>query len=158
MSTLDRVHSFTQRYGLAMPILQAPMAGACPVALAAAVANAGGMGGMGALLTKPEGIEAWARDFRGQSNGGFQLNLWIPDPPPQRDAAAEAKTRDFLGQWGPTVEPNAGDATPPDFAAQCEALIAAGPRAVSSIMGLFPAPYTEKLKARGIAWFATVTT
>jgi nitronate monooxygenase len=158
MSTLDRVHSFTQRYGLAMPILQAPMAGACPVALAAAVANAGGMGGMGALLTKPDGIEAWARDFRGQSNGGFQLNLWIPDPPPQRDAAAEAKTRDFLGQWGPTVEPNAGDATPPDFAAQCEALIAAGPRAVSSIMGLFPAPYIEKLKARGIAWFATVTT
>src|SRR6185312_6566858 len=128
MSVLDRVQSFTRRYGLQIPILQAPMAGACPVALAAAVANAGGMGGMGALLTKPDGIEAWARDFRGQSNGGFQLNLWIPDPPPQRDAAAEAKTRDFLGQWGPTVEPNAGDATPPDFAAQCEALIAAGPR------------------------------
>ena len=158
MSTLDRVHSFTQRYGLAMPILQAPMAGACPAALAAAVANAGGMGGMGALLTKPEGIEAWARDFRDQSNGGFQLNLWIPDPPPQRDAAAEAKTRDFLGQWGPPVAAAAGDATPPDFAAQCDALIAAGPRAVSSIMGLFPAPFIAKLKARGIAWFATVTT
>lgn len=158
MSVRDRVQSFMQRYSLQMPILQAPMAGACPVTLAAAVANAGGMGGMGALLTVPEGIDAWARDFRGQCNGGFQLNLWIPDPPPQRDAAAEARTRDFLGQWGPPVAANAGDATPPDFAAQCEALIAAGPRAVSSIMGLFPAPYIEKLKARGIAWFATVTT
>jgi nitronate monooxygenase len=158
MSALDRVHSFTQLYGLEMPILQAPMAGACPVALAAAVANAGGMGGMGALLTTPDGIAAWARDFRAQSNGGFQLNLWIPDPPPPRDAAAEAKTRDFLGQWGPPVAATAGDATPPDFAAQCEALIAAGPRAVSSIMGLFPAPYIARLKARGIAWFATVTT
>jgi nitronate monooxygenase len=141
-----------------MPILQAPMAGACPVTLAAAVANAGGMGGMGALLTKPEGIAAWARDFRGQSNGGFQLNLWIPDPPPQRDAATEAKIRDFLGQWGPPVAANAGDATPPDFAAQCEALIAAGPRAVSSIMGLFAGSYIAKLKANNIAWFATVTT
>ncbi|HEX4194959.1 MAG TPA: nitronate monooxygenase [Stellaceae bacterium] len=158
MSVRDRVQSFLQRYGLQIPILQAPMAGACPAALAAAVANAGGMGGMGALLTKPEGIEAWARDFRGQSNGGFQLNLWIPDPPPQRDATAEATMRDFLGEWGPPVAPNAGDATPPDFAAQCEALIAAGPRVVSSIMGLFPAPYIERLKARGIAWFATVTT
>jgi nitronate monooxygenase len=158
MPVLDRVQSFTQRYGMQMPILQAPMAGACPVGLAAAVANAGGLGGMGALLTKPEGIEAWARDFRDQSNGGFQLNLWIPDPPPQRDTEAEAKTRDFLGQWGPAVAANAGDATPPDFAAQCDALIAAGPRAVSSIMGLFPAPYIAKLKARGIAWFATVTT
>lgn len=158
MPVRDRVHSFTQRYGLAMPILQAPMAGACPVALAAAVANAGGMGGMGALLTKPDGIEAWAHDFRGQSNGGFQLNLWIPDPPPPRNATAEARTRDFLGEWGPPVAANAGDATPPDFTAQCDALIAAGPRAVSSIMGLFPVPYVEKLKARGIAWFATVTT
>jgi nitronate monooxygenase len=158
MPVRDRVRSFMQRYGLAMPILQAPMAGACPVALAAAVANAGGMGGMGALLTKPEGIEAWARDFRSQSNGAFQLNLWIPDPPPSRNAAAEAKMRDFLAQWGPPVAANAGDAAPPDFAAQCEALIAVGPRVVSSIMGLFPAPYVEKLKARGIAWFATVTT
>jgi len=158
MLVRDRVKSFMQRYGLAMPILQAPMAGACPVALAAAVANAGGMGGMGALLTKPEGIEAWARDFRDQSNGGFQLNLWIPDPPPQRNATAEAKTRDFLSGWGPPVDANAGEATPPDFAAQCDALIAAGPRAVSSIMGLFPSPYVERLKTRGIAWFATVTT
>ena len=158
MSAIDRVRSFTQRYGLAMPILQAPMAGACPVALASAVANAGGMGGCGALLIKPEGIEAWARDFRGQSNGAFQINLWIPDPPPRRDPAAEAKMRDFLGQWGPPVAGEAGDATPPDFAAQCEALIAAGPRAVSSIMGLFPQPYVQRLKERGIAWFATATT
>ena len=158
MHARDRVRQFTQRYGLAMPILQAPMAGACPVALAAAVANAGGMGGMGALLTKPDGIEAWARDFRGQSNGGFQLNLRIPDPAPRRDAVAEAKMRDFLGQWGPPVAANAGDATLPDFAAQCDALIAAGPRAASSIMGLFSPPYIAKLKARGIAWFATVTT
>jgi NAD(P)H-dependent flavin oxidoreductase YrpB (nitropropane dioxygenase family) len=46
MSVPDRVRRFTQRYGMQMPILQAPMAGACPVALAAAAANAGGMGGI----------------------------------------------------------------------------------------------------------------
>jgi nitronate monooxygenase len=39
-----------------MPILQAPMAGACPVPLAVAVAEAGGMGAMGALLESPDGI------------------------------------------------------------------------------------------------------
>ncbi|HLI20730.1 MAG TPA: nitronate monooxygenase [Stellaceae bacterium] len=159
MVPLERVHRFTQTYGLEMPILQAPMAGACPVALAAAVANAGGMGGCGAVLTKPEGIAAWARDFRGQSNGAFQLNLWIPDPPPpQRDGAAESRLRRFLGDWGPAVPPEAGDAIPPDFAAQCEALLAAGPRVVSSIMGLFPPDYVARLKERGIAWFATATT
>lgn len=155
---IERARNFARNHGLTIPILQGPMASASPVALAAAVANAGGMGGLGAVLTKPEGIAAWAEQFRGQSNGAFQLNLWIPDPPPRRDADAEAKMRRFLGDWGPPVPPEAGDATPPDFAAQCDALLAAGSRAVSSIMGVFPAPFVASLKARGIAWFATAST
>ncbi len=134
------------------------MATASPVALASAVANAGGMGGMGALQTKPDGIRAWAEAFRAASNGSFQLNLWIPDPPPARDPTGEAAMRSFLGAWGPPVPPDAGDARPPDFAAQCEALLAAGPRAVSSIMGIYPRAFVAAMKARGIAWFATVTT
>jgi hypothetical protein len=40
-----RAKEFCELYGLKIPILLAPMAGACPVALSAAVANAGGMGG-----------------------------------------------------------------------------------------------------------------
>ncbi|MGH7042682.1 MAG: nitronate monooxygenase, partial [Acetobacteraceae bacterium] len=135
---LDRAEAFCRRFGLAVPILQAPMAGACPASLAAAVANAGGMGGMGALLTTPDGIAAWAAAFRAQSNGAFQMNLWIPDPPPRRDREAEARVRDFLTAWGPPVPPEAGNTTPPDFTAQCAALLEAGPAAVSSIMGLYP--------------------
>jgi hypothetical protein len=113
------------------------MAGACPASLASAVANAGGMGGLGALTTAPDGIADWVREFRDQSNGGFQINLWIPDPPPVRDPDHEREVRKFLGQWGPAVPAEAGDSTPLDFAAQCEALLVARPRVVSSIMGLF---------------------
>jgi nitronate monooxygenase len=155
---LDRADTFCRRFGLSVPILQAPMAGACPVGLAAAVANAGGMGGMGALLTAPAGIAEWAATFRAQSNGAFQMNLWIPDPPPARDAAAEARVRDFLGGFGPPVPAEAGDAAPPDFAAQCAALLEARPAAVSSIMGLYPPAFVAALKARGIAWLACATT
>src|SRR6202008_1674238 len=36
----------------------------------------------------------------------------------------------------------------------CEALLVAGPRVVSSIMGLFPKKFVAEIKARGIAWFA----
>jgi nitronate monooxygenase len=136
----------------------APMAGACPAALAAAVGNAGGMGGLGALTTAPDGIAAWAQQFRGQSNGTFQINLWVPDPPPPRDAGHEQRVREFLGQWGPPVPPEAGDAVPLDFDAQCAALLAAAARVVSSIMGLFPDKFVAELKARGIAWFACATT
>jgi len=156
-SARERAAAFCRRFGLRVPILMAPMAGACPVGLAAAVGNAGGMGGLGALMTAPDGIDAWVRQFRGQSNGTFQINLWVPDPPPLRDAAHERRVREFLGQWGPPVMPEAGDAVPLDFEAQWAALLAASPRVVSSIMGL-PEKFVAELKARGIAWFACATT
>jgi nitronate monooxygenase len=134
------------------------MAGACPPSLSIAVANAGGLGSCGALLLPPAAIAAWIAEFRGASNGAVQLNLWIPDPAPLRDPAHEARLRGFLAGWGPPVPAEAGDATPPDFAAQCEALLAAGPPIVSSVMGLYPADFVARLKARGIAWFANVST
>ena len=96
----ERAAAFCSRYGLRVPILMAPMAGACPVGLAAAVANAGGMGGLGALMTAPDAIAGWANGFRGQSNGAFQINLWVPDPPPLRDPEHEERVRDFLGELG----------------------------------------------------------
>jgi nitronate monooxygenase len=157
-SVRERAAEFCRRFGLRVPILMAPMAGACPAGLAAAVGNAGGMGGLGALLTAPDGIADWARQFRDQSNGTFQINLWVPDPPPLRDPEHERLVREFLGQWGPSVTQEAGDAAPIDFALQCAALLAAGPRDVSSIMGLFPDDFVAELKTRGIAWFACATT
>jgi nitronate monooxygenase len=155
---LDRATRFCARYGLEVPILLAPMAGACPVRLSTAVANAGGMGAMGALLTPPAGIRAWAEEFRSGSPGPFQLNVWIPDPPPHRDADAEARMRAFMASWGPSVPSAAGDVALPVFAAQCDALLESAPAVVSSIMGVFPGTFVRQLKDRGIAWFATATT
>ena len=157
-SPRGRAREFCERFGLGVPILLAPMAGACPPSLSAAVANAGGLGACGALLMQPAAILDWAAQFRAGSNGAFQLNLWIPDPPPRRDPAAEAAVRAFLAQWGPEVPATAGDGTPPDFAAQCEALLEAGPPVISSVMGLYPAAFVARMKARGIAWWANVST
>src|SRR5881227_2488606 len=110
---LLRARAFCERFGLRVPILLAPMAGASPPSLSAAVANAGGLGACGALLMQPAAILNWATEFRAISNGPFQLNLWIPDPQPRRDSDHEAKIGAFLKQWGPQVAPGAGDATPP---------------------------------------------
>jgi nitronate monooxygenase len=66
--------------------------------------------------------------------------------------------REFLSSWGPPVPPEAGDTTLPDFAAQCEALIAIAPPAVSSVMGVYSPEFVAKLKKSGIAWIANVTT
>ncbi|MEO5699309.1 MAG: nitronate monooxygenase [Casimicrobiaceae bacterium] len=141
-----------------VPILLAPMAGACPVGLSVAVANAGGMGAMGALLHDGAGIRDWMAAFRHESTGAVQLNTWIPDPACRRDAAHEAQLRAFLADWGPTVPEVPAKVPSPDFAEQCAAFLEARPRAVSSIMGLYPEQVVAAMKSRGIAWFATCTT
>ena len=96
-----RVDSFCRRFGLELPILLAPMAGASAPALSIAVMHAGGLGACGALLMQPDEIAAWADEVRAKGNGPYQLNLWIPDPPPPRDAGHERLLRAFLSDWGP---------------------------------------------------------
>src|SRR5246127_2583943 len=103
MALFDRASTFCERFGLRVPILLAPMAGACPPSLSIAVANAGGLGACGALLMTREEIVRWAGEVRRGTQGPFQINLWIPDPPPKRDAAQEARVREFLAEWGPPV-------------------------------------------------------
>lgn len=157
-NALTRAQAFCETFGLRVPILMAPMAGACPPDLAVAVAKAGGMGACGALLMAPGQIADWAAEVRAGSNGAFQMNLWIPDPAPVRDDVHETAVRGFLAAWGPEVPEDAADAPLQDFDAQCAAILAAGPAVVSSIMGVYPAGFVAEMKARGIAWFATVTT
>ena len=135
------------------------MAGSCPVNLAVAVADAGGMGAMGALMSSPEAIAKWAAEFRSRSLGPFQLNLWIAEPAaPARDFAAEQRVREFLSGWGPAVPAEPSGVRLPDFEKQCDCLIAIRPTVVSSIMGLYSSQFVAKLKERGIAWFACATT
>src|SRR5262245_11072724 len=120
---MERANAFCHTYGLQLPILLAPMAGACPVSLSIAVANAGGMGAMGALTSTPQEIREWVREFRAASGGPLQLNNWIPDPPQPRNLDHEKTIRQFLSGWGPDVPEEAGHVAGPDFNDQCEAFI-----------------------------------
>lgn len=160
MTPLARARAFAAAQGLALPVLQAPMAGVPAVALAAAVVRGGGMAGVGALLLTPERIAAWVQGFRAEAGAAapLQLNLWVPDPPPRRDAAHEARLATFLARHGPPVPPGAGDALPPPFEAQLDAVVAARPAVLSTIMGLLSPAQAARLRDAGIAWWATVTT
>lgn len=165
-SMFDKLHSsprsrataFADRLGIGLPILLAPMAGACPPSLSIAVANAGGLGACGALMMKPDDIRLWSAEFRKQSRGEFQMNLWIPAPASVRDFELERRQREFLAMWGPPVPPEAGDVVMPNIEEQCQAILAVAPKVVSSIMGLYAPDFVRELKSRGIVWFATITT
>lgn len=155
----ERAASFCDRYGLTRPILLAPMAGNCPPELSVAIGNAGGMGAMGALVSSAADIRRWAAAVRSGTPGPFQLNTWIPEPPPHRDVALETEVRAFLGQWGPAVRPEQAEGRArADFREQCEAFLDVAPVAVSSIMGVYPPEVVAAFRAKGIAWFATATT
>jgi nitronate monooxygenase len=154
MTVAGRVAAFCERYGLEVPLIQAPMAGACPPELAIAVAEAGGMGAVGAVGDSPSAIEDWVRRFREGSSRPFQVNLWIPDTPSSEDSG-EDRSRRFLERFG---APGEAAGPPPAFAEQCEALLAASPTVISSIMGVFDPPMVERIHAAGISWFACATT
>jgi nitronate monooxygenase len=151
----QRVGEFCDRFGLRLPILQAPMAGACPPELAIAVAEAGGMAASGVLQDRPERIAEWVEQFRAGSSGTFQLNIWIPDPPSHDRDRIDA-ARQFLGRFGTPGSPDSPPA--PVFSEQCEAMLTARPTVISSIMGLFDRDYVRRLHEQGISWFACATT
>src|SRR5438094_5886102 len=154
----NRAAAFCDRFGIRVPILLAPMAGACPPSSSIVVLREGGFGACAALLIQPKEIEDWAAEVHANVDGPFQINLWIPEPPPVRDRSHEARVREFLSRWGASVPEDAGDITLPNFDEQCQALLRIAPAAVSSIMVLYPPSFVAALKSRRIPWFATATT
>jgi len=124
----QRAQEFCDRFGLRVPIVQAPMAGCSPPALAIAVVEAGGMGAAGVLRDSPSRIAEWVDRFRAASSGAFQLNIWIPDV--TRGDGGERQTRiewarEFLGRFGP---PGEAVGSFPDYGEQCEAMLRRVPR------------------------------
>jgi nitronate monooxygenase len=77
------------RLGLALPIIQAPMAGVSTPAMAAAVSNAGGLGSIGVGAVDADGARAMIDAVRGATNRPFNVNLFC-HAPAVRDAAKEA--------------------------------------------------------------------
>lgn len=74
-------NALTERLNLKYPILQAPMGSASTPALAAAVTNAGGLGGLGMWARSAEQAARRIAGFRQQSGGTLNVNypIW-PDP------------------------------------------------------------------------------
>jgi nitronate monooxygenase len=67
----SRAAAFCDLFGLRLPILLAPMAGACPPSLSIAVMRPGGFGACAALPMQPDEIEGWAAEVHANSADRF---------------------------------------------------------------------------------------
>lgn len=74
-------NALTQRLNLNWPILQAPMGELTTPALAAAVSNAGGLGGLGMWGFSGDEAERRVAGFRQQSGGSLNVNYPLWDDP-----------------------------------------------------------------------------
>ena len=86
--------------GIAVPIIQAPMAGVSSPAMAAAASSSGGLGSLGVgAMTADKAREA-IRQSRALGNGPLNVNLFV-----HRPAHADAqKERAWLTRLGPVFE------------------------------------------------------
>ena len=77
----EHSHALMERLGLALPILQAPMAGVATPELAAAVSNAGGLGGLGAGASSPEDTRRMIEATRALTDRPFNINVFCHRTP-----------------------------------------------------------------------------
>ena len=96
-------HWLQQRFGLALPILQAPMAGSQDHRLAVAVARAGGLGALAGAMFSPETLAAEITAFRQAVDAPLNVNFFCHQPPdPTQPDVATA-----LDRWEATLAPQA---------------------------------------------------
>lgn len=152
--------ALTRRLGIAYPIVQAPMAGATTVELAAAVSEAGGLGFLGAAYLSASTIDEVARELRSRTARPFGINLFapmqLPASPGEVGRAVEALTP-IHAELG--IEPPALAPTPPiPFADQLEAVLRSGATVLSFTFGLLPPAAMRRAKDAGLAVIGTATT
>ncbi|HEY1261586.1 MAG TPA: nitronate monooxygenase [Stellaceae bacterium] len=154
-------NAVTERLNLRWPILQAPMGSASTPALAAAVTNAGGLGGLGMWARSAAEAGRRIAGFRQQSGGSLNVNYPIWPDPAYAPEVAEAMRRHLQPHYrehglAAVPEPR-GEASlvGPEHVAL---LLETKPEVVSFHFGLPDPEVMRTLKAAGIYIMSSATT
>jgi nitronate monooxygenase len=147
--------------GVEHPILQAPMAGTATPALAAAVSNAGGLGGIGLGEAPADRIRSAVEAVRAATNRPFNLNFFA-HPGARADPAATERARrriaDFAGHVATALPPTLPDAAPGFGPDRLALALDLRPRVASFHFGLPEPAAVAAMRAAGIVVIATATT
>jgi nitronate monooxygenase len=147
--------AFAARLGLAVPIIQAPMAGGpSSQELVAACSAAGALGSFGFAYTQPDDMRKQAAFVRSRTDRAFGINLFVsPQPEPVEASAQRAALEAVAGYYRelglaapePVRAPYA-----PDLDAQLAAAQEIRPRVFTTHLGVLPKQKIKALQGRGI--------
>jgi nitronate monooxygenase len=151
-----------QHLGLALPILQAPMAGAQGSAMAIAVSEAGGLGALPAAMLTAAALRDELATIAAATRRPVNVNFFChrpPTPDAAREAAWRAALAPYFAEFGiDAAAIPAGPGRTPFDATAAETVEACRPAVVSFHFGL-PAPeLLARVKATGALVLASATT
>ncbi|ROU09057.1 NAD(P)H-dependent flavin oxidoreductase [Lysobacter enzymogenes] len=148
-------------FGIALPIVQAPMAGAHDAALAISAARAGALGSLPCAMLSPQQAREQVAQYRAATDAPLNLNFFCHRPAaadPARDAAWRERLRPYYLEFG--LDPDAAAtaaARAPFDADWCALVEELRPQVVSFHFGL-PAPaLLARVRASGARAIASAT-
>jgi nitronate monooxygenase len=154
-------NALCRRLGIALPIVQAPMAGGWTTpALVAEVANAGGLGMLAAARLSAQDLRAQVEAVRSATDRPFGVNFLLapPDPAPG-DAGAMQKALDRgRERFGLATGPARLSALPASQLAEQLAYVSEARIPIVGFAMGDPAPFVDRIKAHGGFVVAMATT
>jgi nitronate monooxygenase len=151
-----------ERVDIRLPIIQAPMAGACGSAMAIAVSEAGGLGSLPCAMSDADKVRAEIGVIRQRTSRPFNVNFFVHRPPesdPAREAAWKARLAGYFDELGidrSAVAPSVNRA--PFDEVMCEIVEDLKPPVVSFHFGLPAAPLLARVKGAGCVVLSSATT
>ncbi|KQV81961.1 nitronate monooxygenase family protein [Rhizobium sp. Root1220] len=149
-------------FGIDLPIIQAPMAGATTVDMVVAAAEAGGLGSLPSAQLSVAGLREALGEVRALTKAPINVNFFSHVSPPA-DPAAQMRWRALLAPYYVESDLNpaesvAGAGRAPFDALFCEVVEEFRPEVVSFHFGLPETTLVQRVKATGAKIVSSATT
>ncbi len=145
-----------------LPIVQAPMAGASGVEMAAAASAAGGLGSLPCAMLDVATARTQIASVRQQTSNPLNVNFFChepAEPDPERDAAWRSRLASYYEEFGLSADTRAPAVNRAPFdEAMCEVVEEFSPEVVSFHFGLPESSLLDRVKVTGCKVFSSATT
>jgi nitronate monooxygenase len=149
-------------FGIDVPIIQAPMAGAQTPELTISVSEAGGLGSLPCGMLRPEQARAQLGIIRQRTSRPVNVNFFchkLPKPDAEREAIWKKRLAAYYAEFelDPDSLPAAASRTPFDQA-MCDLVLELKPKIVSFHYGLPENVLLDRVKSTGAKILSSATT